>query len=108
MEDNKLTEFEPSEFEKIILDLINKNTWTNGEYEFNDTEFISDLRQIMPPTCKPNERKFLDEIRSKGRFVKNDDLKLACIEIRCENGNVFLHQSDFPKSNLSELVEKKE
>jgi hypothetical protein len=26
---------------------------------------VFDLRQIMPPTCTPNARKFLDEIREK-------------------------------------------
>jgi hypothetical protein len=60
MENNKLTEFDKEKFELDVLRLISKHTDTGGCFYHSD--FLADLRQIMPPICTPNERKFLDEI----------------------------------------------
>jgi len=51
------------------------------------------------PTCTPNERKFLDEIRKKFTF---DGSSL----VHCEDNDCILHSIYF-KSNLSELVGEK-
>jgi len=64
---------------------------------------VFDLRQIMPPTCTPNARKFLDEIREK--FMAYGDGSLG---LKSEDYSSMLDKSDFTKCNLSELVEKKE
>lgn len=96
MEDNKLTEFE----EKIWGVVV--NTITDRFIVKNKTAFITDLRQIMPPTCTKNERKFLDEIREKGGFLKYSDGQ-EVIDLP----NSVINQKDFD-SNLPELVEKKD
>jgi len=104
MEDNKLTEFEeketiePSEFEVNLISLIAEMTGFRRWWW--DTDFLADLRQIMPPTCTPNERKFLDEIKEKGR-------KSILDRIFFIGDEGLLDQSEFD-SNLSELMEKKE
>jgi hypothetical protein len=54
-----------------------------------------------------DERKFLDEIRKKSRYIKNNSINLDCIEVSLKNGNVFLFQDDF-KADLSKLVDRKE
>lgn len=94
MEYNKLTEFE----EKIWGVVV--NTITDRFIVKNKTAFITDLRQIMPPTCSANERKFLDEIRDN--FVY-DGYAL----VHCQDDDCVLHKAHF-KSNLPELVEKKD
>lgn len=103
MEDNKLTEFEAK-----MIHIVMYNKYGHGS-NFNTEGFISDLRQIMPPTCTPNERKFLDEIKERGKLIDS----MGCLVIQKLNPDSheqtgFLFQSDFTKSNLSELVEKKE
>lgn len=61
---------------------------------------IEQIRAIMPPTCTPNERAFLDEIREKGRPTKHGEH----ITINTVRGSYYeLKQCDF-KSNLKELV----
>lgn len=52
MENNKLTEFE--------IGLLNRIKKVTG-YGMSDS-FIADLRQIMPPTCGKEQRKFLNFI----------------------------------------------
>jgi len=61
MEDNKLTEFEEQ-----LLKVIENSCKESGIYEIPSSDIlISKLRQIMPPTCTTNERKFLDLARHK-------------------------------------------
>ena len=59
-------------------------------------------------TCSKNERAFLDEIREKGEWMNS----LKCLVVKKQDPNSheqtgFLFQSDFTKTNLSELVEGK-
>ena len=91
---DKLTEFE----ERIRMIYENCVAYNKGAIGF-----IADLRQIMPPTCTPNERKFLDEISEKGKFCRS---ALAGKDALWFNQSC-LRQSDF-QANLSELVDKKE
>jgi hypothetical protein len=64
--------------------------------------FIQDLRKIMPPTCTPNERKFLDEIKEKSKYIKGH------INEWVEIGyNSSFNQDDF-EVHLKELVKKKQ
>lgn len=96
MEDNKLTEFEES-----LVEFVQEYFDTKINFKLN---FIKRLRQIMPPTCTPNERKFMDEIREKGEWWN----VLDCLRIKLQkedgknSSNLF--QRDF-EANLSELVE---
>jgi hypothetical protein len=92
MEDNKLTEFEKK------LYAIAHRTILIGSKD----DFIADLRQIMPPTCTPNERKFLDRVREIGELVDYGDENLTDVII-FPTGK--LDCIDFPGVNLKELVE---
>lgn len=98
MEDNKLTEFEQA----MVSQVANVFGYVNLYPEFED-KLVRVIRQIMPPICTPNQRKFLDEIRSKGEFVKSvlPGKNAIWLNYSC------IRQSDF-ESNLSELVEKKD
>lgn len=98
MEDNKLTEFE----EKIVA--IYKECLF-AEH-FPET-FLRRLRQIMPPTCTKNERKFLDWIREKLRYEYEEHKDGSVTNMIC-NGSSMLQQEHFPDVNLAELVEKKD
>lgn len=56
--------------------------------------------------CTTNERAFLDEIRENGEWMNS----LKCLVVKKQDPNSheqtgFLFQSDFTRSNLSELVE---
>jgi hypothetical protein len=56
MSDNKdITELE-HKLLKLVDNAINKGL------DFDPWVFIADLRQIMPPTCGHEQRKFLDEV----------------------------------------------
>lgn len=95
-----------TEFEQKYCDMIHKrfNNLSLGKWPSTD-EIVSDLRQIMPPTCTPNERKFLDEINMLGEFIESLDMDTED-GIYFGHSSSFLSQSDFD-ANLSELVEKK-
>lgn len=99
MADDSLTEFE----EKIIKALQSSATvsWTYVDDEVDYGMFLSLLKAIMPPTCTPNERAFLDEIREKGNY--RESMGGGVINFN----RSLLHQDDFAKCNLQELVEKK-
>jgi len=99
MEDNKLTEFEEKIFDLVIKWSLPVNQSINSA---NKKVLTESIRQTIPPTCTPNERKFLDEIREKGYWAS------GC-QIQIESGAriAILNQAMFD-SSLSELVEKKE
>lgn len=98
MEDNKLTEFDQEKFELDILRFISKHTDTGGCFYHSD--FLTDLRQIMPPTCSTNERKFLDRVKEIGEL----DTELGILRI---GESSHLYEDDF-KFNLQDLVKKKD
>jgi hypothetical protein len=56
----------------------------------------------MPPTCTPNERKFLDRIKEIGAWIDPEDTSTFG-EIDLPNG--YIELMDFPDINLKELVE---
>jgi len=109
MEDNKLTE---------LIKQYEKETKNSAKYEYIDEEGFP-LRAFKDafvlwlanrPTCTPNERKFLDEIRKE--FMVNDpgyneELFIECSKTTDSEHPSILYQSDF-ESNLPKLVEKKE
>ena len=64
--------------------------------------------EALEHICSPNERAFLDEIRENGEWMNS----LKCLVVKKQDPNSheqtgFLFQSDFTRSNLSELVEGK-
>lgn len=97
MEDNKLTEFEEKALEGICRALGYDRLFPGYK-----SAIIYELRQIMPPTCTPNERKFLDEIKIKGFLEKNDKLQILGDGIYIGRHSKLLIE-DFD-SDLSELV----
>ena len=92
--ENKLTEFE----ERIRMIYLNCVAYNKGAIGF-----IQDLRQIMPPTCTLNERKFLDEVKSKGKLIRPNVYVIYREPYKI--GSVIFAK-DF-EANLSELVEGK-
>ncbi len=104
---DKLTEFEEkmsdklTEFEEKVLDILygyEKNP------ELNFISFIEKLRKIMPPTCTPNERKFLDEVRDKAKLI-SANVYVIYREPHKIGSVIFAKDFD---ANLSELVEGKD
>lgn len=71
-----------------------------------DEKLFQAIRKIMPPTCSKNERAFLDEIREKGDMAGFDFYPNRWIKMRGSE-NTVIHQIDFTKTNLFELVEGK-
>lgn len=57
---------------------------------------IDQIRAIMPPTCTPNERAFLDEIRENFKYSPGSGTIFRA--------GVILYPSNFPGINLKELV----
>jgi hypothetical protein len=51
---------ELTEFEEEIAEYVYQYA---NEKSYLMENFIQDLRKIMPPTCTPNERKFLDTLK---------------------------------------------
>jgi len=70
------------------------------------TKIMKAVSHFMPHTCTATERMFLDEIREKGEYVKYSKGQIRFGHID-EGLGSQLHQSDFTKSDLSELVEGK-
>ena len=94
MGDNK----DITEFEEKLLEAVRKAKFL-GE-AFSAKPFLEYVRQIMPPTCTTNERKFLDRVREIGKwetFMKGTGIKL--------NKDSKIMQRDFTELNLKELVE---
>ena len=77
--------------------------------EFDREEMRRELAKVRDEfTCTKNERAFLDEIRENGEWMNS----LKCLVVKKQDPNSheqtgFLFQSDFTRSNLSELVEGK-
>lgn len=99
MADDSLTEFEG----EVIKALQSSATvsWTYVDDEVDYGMFLSLLKEIMPPTCSPTERAFLDEIREK--FAISNQTLLSR-QPMADGEYVTLYQSDF-KCNLQELME---
>ena len=70
-----------------------------------DTKVIMETNFELLPTCSKNERAFLDEIREKYKLKTEtvDGVKYVYLS----NAPSLIYQSDFTRSNLSELVEGK-
>lgn len=96
---SELTYDKLTETEKQIMSLAWNSISGTGLLE---QTFIEGLRQIMPPTCTANERKFLDEIREKFHIDEDGD----CV-FPNEDAWSMIFQKQFTKCNLQELVEKK-
>ena len=92
---NKLTEFEEN-----TLQLVEKYKEIKCYYQI---DFVSDLRKIMPPTCTPNERKFLDEVKEKGEYEQNGSFYFYGKINMGHDG--YINQAGF-NANLPELLEK--
>jgi hypothetical protein len=92
----KLTEFE----ERIRMIYENFVAYNKGAIGF-----IQELRNIMPPTCTLNERKFLDEIKIRGYL--NDFQDLIISEPK-DYAFSALRKKDFLDIDFKELVEKKD
>jgi hypothetical protein len=75
-----------------IVPLLKTNIACCPDSNYVDVEF-----------CKPNERKFLDEIK-KFELDEDGDLKKLQEPAHFEYHN-FIFKSDFPDVNLSELLE---
>jgi hypothetical protein len=101
MNDNK----DITEFEYEIEAIINRATSISGELDIK--EVINCLREIMPPVCTLNERKFLDEIKRNGKIDSDGYLVFSSYEPYNDSPGTQLDQSDF-EANLSELVEGKQ
>jgi hypothetical protein len=94
---SKLTDFEQQVLNSIDL--------RDTGFGIDKDSFLEDLREIMPPTCTKNERKFLDEIKEKFQHGKYNEQTVLCYS---DNHNVdlysLIYQDNF-ESNLKELVE---
>lgn len=102
MEDRKLTEFEkPGNRDELLfeINLMADRMFVGNISKFQFSEI---LRQIMPPTCSPNERKFLDRIKEIGY------VSVSGLNLENETMLAILNKAMFPDVNLSELVEKKD
>jgi hypothetical protein len=84
-------------FRKFIINTA-QNKKANDKYEKMVKDFIAN------PRCTPNERKFLDEIRTNWKLDEDGDLKKLQEPAHFEYHN-FIFKSDFPDVNLSELLE---
>ena len=86
-----------TELEENILDAVRRN-YVGA---FDTKQFVKELRQIMPPTCTPTERKFLDRVREIGILV-NSTREKSKVTILLEASRVY--DEDFPDIDLKELV----
>lgn len=93
----------PSLFDTIIIAMttvITGETCTAHERVFLNT-FIELDKKGLPQFCDMTERKFLDEIREKGKwetFKKGTGIKI--------NSETKIMQKDFPQLNLIEFCGK--
>lgn len=93
-----------SEFESKLMRLLFP-LW--GEDWFQD--FLSHLRQIMPPTCTANERKFLDRVSDmeiSKTYRRPEEIKLF---LKSSNPSrlSYLYGSQFPDVDILKLVRNK-
>jgi len=96
---DKLTKFEIG-MKRIIEEYFLDDNHT-------DEKLFHAIRQIMPPTCTPNQRKFLDIIERDGMLDGDDNLRIP--DAFNESwGATEINAKDFPDVNLSELVEGEE
>ena len=81
-----------------IVDLVNNHIYNYGV--FNAVDFAKKLREVLEshPTCGKEQRKFLNEIESKGLY----DLFNSGYAINFPNGS-FLDEDDF-KSDLKKVI----
>jgi len=97
-------EYKLTEFENKVLEVLEQSAYISSTYvqdEVDYATFIDLLRKIMPPTCTPNERKFLNRL--------NKDFYYNEVENGITNkGNEYdiLYQDTFPDINLKELVDE--
>jgi hypothetical protein len=77
MSDNKDITETQNEFELKVLHFISKHTDTGGCFYHSD--FLADLRQIMPPTCGVEQRKFLDEVEQL-KALTNEEVSLVSFD----------------------------
>jgi hypothetical protein len=62
---------------------------------------VTDLRQIMPPTCTANERKFLDRVRETYKYSPGGR---SIYRVNVGYDPTILYPQDFPDIDLKELV----
>jgi hypothetical protein len=90
-----------TEFEEKVLDILygyEKNP------ELNFISFIEQLRKIMPPVCTLNDRKFLDEVKEKGKYEQNGSFYFYGKINMGYDG--YINQAGF-NANLKDLMEGK-
>jgi hypothetical protein len=93
---SKLTDFEQQVLNSIDL--------RDTGFGIDKDSFLEDLREIMPPTCTKNERKFLDILKFEGI---GEDLtgEWEMILSRHNRGTWIFTDKQYPEINLKELVE---
>lgn len=107
-------EREPTKYELEAIEAIRQSHINLPTQDFQKTKLWSEKLkacqyEVKPESvcnCTPTERAFLDEIREKGEYVKYSKGQIRFGHID-EGLGSQLHQSDFTKSDLSELVEGK-
>jgi hypothetical protein len=107
MSDNKDIINTLTEYEKRLIEIYRGSLFSDT----TPTGFIAKVRQIMPPTCSPTERKFLDRVREIGEWVESseqgdncEEVENSCIVIVGKDDDYILEPHDFPGINLKELV----
>lgn len=96
---------ELKEFDEKVIEALEESASVSCTYVQDEViydKFLSLLRDIMPPTCTANERKFLDEIREKGEMSGYDFYPNRWMKMR-DSEDTTICQGDF-ETNLRELV----